>query len=331
MLPPYRPCPVVTRDLSLPVAAQLSDLPAEVVAGGARLMQSMVGDWDATLAKQIVPAIDERTEGRFRAEAEAFGRQIGAPWENVLLANVSYDLIMASFACSSLALATDDGPVLARNMDWWPERPLAQTSLLWRFAEGGRPAMWIGGWPGSIGVVTGMSSRGFALALNSVPNPDRPNLDGYPALLHLRRVLEDAADFDEAVDAIDREPLAASALVMVVGLTNEQRVVVERTGERSSLRWPEGDEPLRLTNDYRHLFPPSDSDVNPLYQSSCERFERLGELTAHGAVGSDPDDAALLGLLTDPGVKQPVTVQHAIMRPSREQFGLWSPSELLDA
>ncbi|MFM9960453.1 MAG: hypothetical protein ACKV2Q_04425 [Planctomycetaceae bacterium] len=67
-----------------------------------------------------------------------------------------------------------------------------------RFTRGGELAFANAGWPGAVGIVSGLSARGFAVALNAVGGGS--DMLGYPVLLHLRRVIEEAPDFDGAVD-----------------------------------------------------------------------------------------------------------------------------------
>src|SRR5262249_37922713 len=143
---------------------------------------------------------------------------------DVVLANISYDLVLSAFGCSTVALPTPSGPVVARNMDWWPEDLLAQASYLVRYHRNGVLQYANAGWPGAIGVGTGLSGRGFALVLNAVSGTEGVRKTGYPVLLHLRRVLEDARDFDEALRLLTEQRLAAPALLTLVGRENEQRV-----------------------------------------------------------------------------------------------------------
>src|SRR5207237_1931878 len=116
--------------------------------------------------------------------------------------------------------------------DWWPEDLLAQSSYLVRCSRRGEFAFANAGWPGAIGVVTGLSARGFAVVLNAVIGPEGIRKTGYPVLLHLRRVLEDARDFDDALRLLSEQTLAAPALFTLAGRDNAQRVVLERTPTR---------------------------------------------------------------------------------------------------
>ncbi len=69
-----------------------------------------------------------RTCNRFHREIVAMARLAEVDWRQLMLANLSYDLVLAFMGCSTIALPTAEGPVLARNMDWWPEDLLARAS-----------------------------------------------------------------------------------------------------------------------------------------------------------------------------------------------------------
>jgi hypothetical protein len=246
-----------------------------------------------------------------------------------MLANLIYDLAVASMGCSTIALATPEGPVLARNMDWWPEDVLARSSWMVRANRGGRFAFASAGWPGAVGVVSGMSARGFAVVLNAVIGPHGKSLAGYPVLLLLRHVVEEARNFDDAVERLARQTLFVSALFTLVGAENHQRVVVERTPKLFALRRPLGDEPLVTTNDYRLLYPPAATDHGEIYQTTCSRYDALWRLLRHSRSDRPVTDAELLYVLCDRQVRQEITAQHVIFRPRTGAAGLWAPRDLL--
>ena len=261
---PWADAPAVRLDGDLPPAERFRQLPADSLAR----CRELIADLRVHLptgAGGLALAVNARTKGRWRAEAEALAELLDTTWAEALVANCTYDLALSGFACSTAALASPSGPVLARNMDWSPAGPLARASLLVETRSsdgpGGAPlTVWNAGWPGSIGAVTGQSSRGFALALNAVSVAGAPDLLGCPALLFLRRVLGVARDFADAVVRIRRERLVCGAIVTVVGTENAERVVIERTPRRSGVIWAEGDEPLVATNHLRVLDAGSTGD-----------------------------------------------------------------------
>src|SRR5262249_28543105 len=112
--------------------------------------------------------------------AKAAAEVVGVEPVDLLAANLCYDILMGMsvMGCSTLALAGEDGPVLARNMDWFPAEKIAKASCL--VAEDfGTNA----GFIGMLGVVTGLSKRGFCVALNAAFGGSDPS--GYPMLLFL--------------------------------------------------------------------------------------------------------------------------------------------------
>ena len=247
-----------------------------------------------TKARFLAYLLALRTGNRFGREFKAAARLINGDPRDIALANLSYDLVVGALGCSTVVLPTPDGPVIARNMDWWPEGPLARASYVIRCIDGDSWRFSSAGFPGAVGIVTGLSSRGFAVILNAVTSPDPMCKTGYPVLLHLRRVMEDAADFDDALAMLSKQRLTTSALFTLVGTTNDQRVVIERAPKRHALRWGRPAKPLLTTNDYRLLDQPPAATPGTSAQTSCGRYARLCHLTSRKPAGEPVTDEELL-------------------------------------
>lgn len=317
--------PIFDLDLSLPLPRRVAHLPLEVLANDRALLMDtlfLVRSPPPEVIEEVAARIAPRLVDELRGGAEV----AGASFEGVLLAAAAYELTVTSMGCSTMALATPDGPLLARNLDWWPEDLLARATCHLRFHDGHRPRFQVAGFPSSAGVVTGMSARGFAACINAVGSGEAPHLDGEPVLLLLRRVLEEARDFREAVAVLTETPLLASVLFTVVGSDNHERVVIERTTRRAALRRPQGDEPLTCTNDYRLMELPGMDGL--LGQTACFRYEAMGRLLgeAHARRHSDHE---LLGILANPRVRQQITAQHVVMRPAAGNMSVHVPTRLL--
>jgi hypothetical protein len=325
---PWIERPTIDIDVVQPLHRRYAGAPAEAFADARRLLNAVLREVP-TGVRFVADWVRLRTANRFHAEAVALAAQVGAGWRDLMLANLSYDLILARMGCSTVALATPSGPVLARNMDWWPEDLLAQTSYLIRCCRRGDLVYANAGWPGAIGVVSGLSARGFALVLNAVVSPEGVRKTGYPVLLHLRRVLEDADDFDEALAMVRDQTLTSGGLITLVGTRNDQRVVVERTPNRHALRWARGDEPLFTTNDYRLLARLEMHDGPVIYQTTCSRYEALCRHFAGHRADREAEDAALLYILSEPSVIQTITAQHVILRPRHGTVRLFVPARLV--
>lgn len=327
---PWVERPTLELDLTLPPEQRYAQVPPEAVRAGQTLLAAVMREIPAS-AKLLADLVRLRTANRFHAEAVGLARHVGADWREIVLANVSYDLLLSTLGCSTVALPTPRGPVLARNMDWWPEDLLAQASCLVQCRRGHDFVFANAGWPGSIGIVSGLSARGFGLVLNAVLSPDPASKLGYPVLLHLRRVLEDARDFDDAVRMVTDTHLTVGGLITLVGTENSQRVVVERTPKRHALRWPNADEPLVVTNDYRLLTRPKDCVELEVCRTTCSRYDACCEFFGSHTADRDVDDTELLYRLSDARVMQTITAQHVILRPRDQSARLFVPRRLVNA
>jgi hypothetical protein len=177
-------------------------------------------------------------------------------------------------------------------------------------------------------VVSGLSTRGFGLVLNAVSGPERSNPFGYPMLLFLRRVIEEADGYAEALARLRDTPLTSPGLITLVGKRNEERVVIERSPRRAVLRHPDGMTPLVTTNDYR-AFGRVAGELEGLTGSACRRFDALQKAAAGATGGREVADEELLYWLCDTEVAQDITAQHVIIRPAISTLRLFVPRRLL--
>lgn len=329
-MPPWVERPTITLDLARVRRGETPELPAEAVARANDLFAEVMASIPRK-ARLLAYWVALRTRNRFGREFQAAARVIGADPRDIAVANLSYDLVVGALGCSTVVLPTPDGPVVARNMDWWPEQPLARASYLIRCVEGSDWKFTSASFSGAVGVVTGLSSRGFAVILNAVTSPDPVCKTGYPVLLHLRRAVEDAADFSDALAMLSKQRLTTSALFTLVGTTNEQRVVIERAPRRHALRWGKPNEPLVTTNDYRLLDQPAGGDAWDLERTSCSRYSRLCYLASRMPSGGPAADEELLSWLTDAEVRQEITAQHVVIRPAQGEMRLFVPRGLVGA
>ena len=325
---PWVERPTLTVDVARVRRGYPADLPPAAVAEA----QALLGEVLAMIprkARVLAYWLAVRTGNRFGREFKAAAKAIDGNPKDIALANLSYDLVVGALGCSTVVLPTADGPVVARNMDWWPEGPLARASYVIRCVDGDAWRFSSGGFPGAVGVVTGLSSRGFAIVLNAVTTTDPVCKTGYPVLLHLRRVMDDAADFADALAMLSKQRLTTPALFTLAGTKNDQRVVIERAPRRYALRWGRAGEPLVTTNDYRLLDTGKENDEWDLGRSSCGRYDRLCGLALRRPSGPAPRDEELLFWLSDPEVRQEITAQHVLMRVAAGEMKLFVPRHLV--
>jgi len=337
--------PTVTLDIGRDLALQADAFPGDLRREGVRLLRGMRERMPGGLrpddprVRRAADFLRARTRGRWDAEARAIAPAVGATRRELLLAGASYDLVMNFLACSCAVLETPEGPVLARNMDWWPEDLLARASVVVRYERRGRLRLANAGWPGAIGVVTGMSGPrpggAFGVSLNAVFDGGAPKSGawrtwaGYSVMLAIRRVLEDARGFRDAVERLTRARLMSPCLLAVVGSENGERVVLEKRGgvPGAERRWGTPGRALVVTNDYRAVRP-SAQGADELARTSCGRFDRLTELCeADSEIGADDD--RLLRTLWDERVRLQITAQQIIVRPRSGSLRMVVPSRFL--
>ncbi len=174
--------------LASPVGAKLL-LPA-VVKTGYRLLENFPAD--------------------YRREFEAGIKASGLDREIVMLANTAFDqkhLLGSLFGCSAVVVEKGRSKTgqtfFGRNMDYLSLGYLHEYSLVTVYRQPGKRAFAAVGYPGLLGIVSGMNDAGLAVAALETTGSDKEegppfNEEGVPFALIYRRVLEECATVDEA-------------------------------------------------------------------------------------------------------------------------------------
>lgn len=139
------------------------------------------------------------------------------------------------------------------------------------------------GWPGLVGVVTGVNARGVYVSGNVVRTDDPREDTGEPLPLLLRRVLEEADNLERAVSMLQDAKLRTPAVVLVGDGVQRKAVVVEmapRPTEEGRVTRGEKDRVVWATN---HLVSENferDAQNERMMRttSSGYRYTRLEEL-----------------------------------------------------
>ena len=116
----------------------------------------------ASLASVILPeAIAD--------ELEAVASTLGATFPQAVLGNLHYDLLKVVLGCTAFAVDTPDGPVHARNLDWWTTaRILNDGTVVTNFVNGPCGEFLTVGWPGFLGAFSGVAKGRFWLCRKHV-------------------------------------------------------------------------------------------------------------------------------------------------------------------
>lgn len=208
--------------LALRPAARLLDYPTDLLACYFR------SRWLGRMLAYPLDRLGRRLLRQFprhlRRELAALGSAAGDE-RRVVRANTLFDLKNTPpwrlLGCSSLAPAParsgTGGPLLARNLDFFSLGYLHEYSLLTVYAhEHGRPFAAVG-FPGAVGVFSGMNDAGLAAVTHEVFGaPGRGfNPRGVPFAVAVRRVLETCETVDEAEAAFRAVPRATAVSVVL--------------------------------------------------------------------------------------------------------------------
>ncbi len=156
------------------------------------------------------------------------------------------------------------------------------------------------GWPGLMGVVTGINARGIFVALNPARTDD-PLEEGAPLPLVLRTVLEQADTLEHAVEIIQQAELRSAGIVLIGDGMHRKAVVLEVAArDRENRRVIRGeDESVVWATD--HMVDEAfegdlQNDWVRRYTSSGYRYDRLEELLS---TGEPMDPARAVAVLRD--------------------------------
>ncbi len=227
--------------------------------------------------------------------------------DQVLVANLYYDILKFYLGCTAFALETNDTVLHSRNLDWWTDNNLLSSqSKIFDFQRKGRTVFKTIGWVGFIGALSGIKAGKFSVTLNAVFSKDSAEI-AVPISFLLRDVLNSAESYQEAKEILEKTTIASDCLLLLSGMTSNEMVVIERTPKRSATRSPNNGI-ICVTNDYKVL-ENGEANDSELQITSCGRFDRACEL-----LNSElpKNNAECFGILQDEKVMMGITVQQMV-------------------
>ncbi|MBN1153269.1 MAG: hypothetical protein JXA58_08655 [Dehalococcoidia bacterium] len=168
-------------------------------------------------------------------EAHSLASVIGVPPEDVVLANLFYDLASSQCACTAFATRSSHGPLHAHCLDWEQgAHVLRKHTMLFRFTvETERRPFYSIGWPGFLGVFVGIAPGRCAVTVNAVWSKEERRMTE-PLGIVVRQALSIRPTFEDVQDILGNRELACDCLLLITGARHEDMVVVERTPHRSA-------------------------------------------------------------------------------------------------
>jgi isopenicillin-N N-acyltransferase-like protein len=226
-----------------------------------------------------------------REEVTALAEAAGVDGRDTMLAQCFLDLTPMT-ACSTVTLpasASPDGVArFGRNLDF-PSLGVADryTALLVYKPEG-RYGFASVGWPGMIGVLSGMNEHGLTLANMEVARPARIPT-AMPYTLLYRAVLEQCRTVDEAVAFLEKTPRQTANNLMLMDATGD-RAAVEITPESVVVRRADAPtSPVVSTNHQRGKMTIEGATGH------CDRYDylRAQAMADHGRIDVDAIESML--------------------------------------
>ena len=232
---------------------------------------------DADLLFESIAAVkNEIVAQEYLEEIESIASVSDFDSDQVLVANLYYDILKFYLGCTAFAVDTPNGVLHARNLDWWTENNiLSDHSRIFDFQRNGVTVFKTVGWFGFIGALSGMKPGLFSVTLNAVSSDDAPEI-GMPVSFLIRDVLDKCQSFETAKSILQDTAISSDCLLLLVGTQSNEKVVIERSPSRSATR--ESRMPyIVVANDYRRL-ENSWKEESLLSQTSCGRYDRACEL-----------------------------------------------------
>jgi isopenicillin-N N-acyltransferase-like protein len=204
------------------------------------------------LAMTAAAAFEQRVSPEHLAEIRAMAQASGVEPRQMLLAHCFLDLSPMT-ACSTVTLpasASPDGVArFGRNLDFPSFDVADKLSIVQIDRPQGRNAFMAVGWPGMVGVLSGMNEHGLTVANMEVDRGMRLPT-AMPYILLYRTVLEQCGTTDEAIELIRKTPRQTANNLMVMDAQGE-RAVIEITPEKVHVRRAPEAESLISTNHQR--------------------------------------------------------------------------------
>lgn len=220
------------------------------------------------LAMTAAAAFEKHVAPEHLAEIRALAKASGVDPRQMLLAHCFLDLSPMT-ACSTLTLPASASPDrvarFGRNLDFPSFDVADKLSIVQIYRPEGRNAFMAVGWPGMVGVLSGMNEHGLTIANMEVTRGMRLPT-AMPYILLYRTVLEQCRTTEEAIDLIQRTPRQSANNLMVMDAAGD-RAVVEIYPERVQVRRAPADQALISTNHRRG----ADCDST----GRCNRFDSL--------------------------------------------------------
>lgn len=229
--------------------------------------------------------------------------EIGPLYHRLLNYHAAHDISHAVMdnplvGCTSFAAwgeATEGGHLLiGRNFDFDAGRCFDENKIVMRVEpDKGRGYISVG-WPGLIGVVTGINDAKIAVSINAAQSTDNRRI-GTPVSIVIRDVMQHASTLEEAITIIRRSQVFVTDGYLVADGKTGEAVIVEKTPLRAEVRRSTGNVLISANHFLSDAL--KDDPANVRYMAdgtSVARYERMAELLAACKSPLNPHDVSVI-------------------------------------
>lgn len=262
---------------------------------------------------------------------------IGTPYERQLNYHSAHDLGHAMqdymlVGCSSFACwgnrTADSTLLIGRNFDFYISDAFARDKLVAFYAPEKGYRFASVGWPGMIGVLSGMNETGLTVTINAAKS-DMPTASATPISILTREILQYASTIDEAYAIAQKRHTFVSESILIGSAKDGRAAIIEKSPEKIALFYGD-DNQLICTNHYQSdRFKADKANLENIATSdSPYRFARLQELLKHNAPLDATKAAAVLrdhkglanselGLTNEMAINQFIAHHSVIFQPEK--------------
>lgn len=265
----------------------------------------------------------------------------GTPYERQLNYHAAHDIghTMQEYmlvGCSSFAVkngASNDSTLLVgRNFDFYAGDDFALNKLV-SFVRPSQGYRYVSvGWPGMIGVLSGMNEKGLTVTINAAKGAV-PVHSAMPISILARHILQYASTVEEACRIADTCRIFVSESLLIGQADGRFAAIIEKTPERQAL-FPIQGETLVCTNHYQsEAFANDPVNRKNIEETDSEyRYRRLEELirrqlplSPQKAVSILRNDKGMedvsIGLTNEKSINQYIAHHSVVFKP--EQRMMW--------
>lgn len=213
---------------------------------------------------------------------------IGTPYERQLNYHAAHDLGHAMqdymlVGCSSFATwgsqSADSTLLIGRNFDFYVGDAFAENKLV-TFCHPDKGHNFVSiGWPGMIGVLSGMNEAGLTVTINAAKSA-MPTSSATPISILTREILQYASNIEEALAIAQKRKTFVSESILIGSAKDGKAVIIEKSPEKTALFSGKEKDRIICTNHYQsEEFSKDERNMENIRTSdSPYRFARLEEL-----------------------------------------------------